>query len=102
LSDNDYLFLAYSMNGKTLKAGKHALLTIGDGRVASMRLSDAFGQNIMAVGDDETTGIDRMGSDVMSIEGVYDLQGRKLSTIHHPLSTFKKGVYIINGQKVVK
>ena len=114
LSENDYLFMAYSMSGKTLTPGKHALLHIGEGRVASMRLSDAYGQNVTAIGG-ETTGIDRMGSDVMNVEGVYDLQGRKISNLKSPLgrrtlategtqetSNLKKGVYIINGQKVVK
>ena len=48
-----------------------------------------------------------MGSKVMRQEGIYDLQGRKLKaeansslfTIH---SSLKKGVYIVNGEKVVK
>ena len=101
LSDNDYLFMAYSMSGKTLTPGKHALLHIGEGRVASMRLSDAYGQNVTAIGG-ETTGIDRMGSDVMNVEGVYDLQGRKISNLKSQTSNLKKGVYIINGQKVVR
>ena len=97
LSDNDYLFLAYSMNGKTLTPGKHALLHIGEAEITSLRLSDAQGKNV-SVNADETTGIDRMGKHVMNINGVYDLQGRKLS----PLTPLKKGIYIINGEKVVK
>ncbi|MBR4899152.1 MAG: S8 family serine peptidase [Prevotella sp.] len=101
LSDNDLLFLAYNMKGKTLEPGKHALLHVGEGRVASMRLSDAYGQNVTAIGS-ETTGIDRMGSDVMNVEGIYDLQGRKLSNLKSQLSTLKKGVFIVNGQKVVR
>ena len=101
LSDNDLLFLAYNMKGKTLEPGKHALLHIGEGRVASMRLSDAYGQNVTAIGS-ETTGVDRMGREVMNVEGIYDLQGRKLGTTNYPLSTIKKGVYIVNGQKVVR
>lgn len=32
---------------------------------------------------------------------VYDLQGRKLSTTNYPLSTIKKGCYIIDGRKTV-
>ena len=101
LSDNDLLFLAYNMKGKTLEPGKHALLHIGEGRVSSMRLSDAYGQNVTAIGS-ETTGVDRMGREVMNVEGIYDLQGRKLGTTNYPLSTIKKGVYIVNGQKVVR
>ena len=101
LSDNDYLFLAYSMNGKTLAPGKHVLLHIGDAEIASLRLSDTQGKNVDAVGRDVTS-ISRMGSDVMHVNGIYDLQGRKLSTFNSPLSSLKKGIYIINGQKVVK
>ncbi len=101
LSDNDYLFLAYSMNGKTLAPGKHALLHIGDADITSLRLSDTSGKNVNA-NQGGTTGIDRMGKHVMNVEGVYDLQGRKLSTQDFELSTLKKGIYIINGKKVVK
>jgi len=101
LSDNDYLFLAYSMNGKTLAPGKHALLHIGDADITSLRLSDTSGKNVN-VNQGGTTGIDRMGKHVMNVEGVYDLQGRKLSTQNFELSTLKKGIYIINGKKVVK
>ena len=98
LSDNDYLFLAYSLNGKTLNPGKHALLYIGDSEISSLRLSDTTGKNINVSSGDSTTGIDRMGKHVMNVNGVYDLQGRKLSS-DTPL---KKGIYIINGSKVVK
>ena len=102
LSDNDYLFLAYSMNGKTLAPGKHALLHIGDADITSLRLSDTSGKNVNVNLGGGTTGIDRMGKHVMNVEGVYDLQGRKLSTQNFELSTLKKGIYIINGKKVVK
>ena len=102
LSDNDYLFLAYNMNGKTLSAGKHALLKIGDAEISNIRLSDTMGGNVNVEGAEGTTSIDTMGSKVMKQEGIYDLQGRKLSTLNSPLSTLKKGVYIINGEKVVK
>lgn len=97
LSDNDYLFLAYSLNGKTLTPGKHALLYIGDSEITSLRLSDTQGRNVNAnnIGG---TGIDRMGKHVMCVNGIYDLQGRKLS----PLTPLKNGIYIINGKKVVK
>ena len=95
LSDNDYLFLAYNLNGKTLTAGKHALLYVGDAEVSGMRLSDPQGHNVMAVAGEGATSIDAMGSKVMRQEGIYDLQGRKVTTL-------KKGVYIVNGEKVVK
>ena len=95
LTDNDYLFLAYNLNGKTLSAGKHALLHIGDADVSSLRLSDAQGHNVMVEAGEGTTNISAMGSKVMNQKGIYDLQGRKVTML-------KKGVYIINGKKVVK
>jgi hypothetical protein len=102
LSENDYLFLAYNMNGKTLTPGKHALLYIGDSELSSLRLADVYGHNVEAVAGEGTTAVDAMGSKVQTQKGVYDLQGRKLSTLNSQLSTLKKGIYIINGKKVVK
>ena len=100
-SDNDYLFLAYNMNGKTLSAGKHALLHIGDAMIAQIRLSDANGHNVQVTGDDATR-VNRMASDVMSIPGIYDLQGRKLTGNSEKQDLLPKGVYIIDGKKVVR
>lgn len=101
LSDNDYLFLAYNMNGKTLPAGKHALLHIGNGLIAQMRLADANGHNVEAIGDDATK-INRMAGDVMTVPGIYDLQGRKITGNSQWQGQLPKGVYIINGKKVVR
>ena len=47
-SESDYLFMAYSMSGKTLGVGKHALLQIGDAEMTNIVLSDAQGHNIVA------------------------------------------------------
>lgn len=102
LTDDDYLLLAYSVSGKTLSAGKHALLYVGDSDISQLRISDVNGYNVKVIAGDGTTQIDVMGSRVQRQEGIYDLYGRKLSTINSKLSTFKKGVYIINGKKVVK
>ncbi len=35
-------------------------------------------------------------------EGIYDIQGRKVHTDENKWDNLKKGVYIINGKKVVK
>lgn len=102
LTDEDYLLLAYSMNGKTLSAGKHALLYIGDADITQMRLGDVIGRPVNVIAGEGTTNIATMGSRVKIQEGIYDLQGRKLSPLTSHLSPLKKGVYIINGQKVVK
>ena len=101
LSDNDYLFLAYSLNGRTLASGKHALLHIGDAEIASLRLSDTQGRNVN-VSNGETTGVDRMGSNVMHVKGIYTLGGQKLSGNATDLKKLPKGIYIVNGEKVIK
>ena len=101
LSDNDYLFMAYNMNGKTLTVGRHALLHIGDAQIAGIRLADVAGRNITAISGN-TTGINRMGKDVMNVKGVYNLSGQKLAGSVEQMKRMPKGVYIINGQKVVK
>lgn len=101
LSDNDFLFLAYNMAGKTLSVGKHALLHIGSGKIGSIRLSDANGGNVEATGN-ETTRVNRLATDVMTVRGIYDLQGRKISGDSENLKKLPKGVYIVNGKKVIK
>ncbi|MBO4641943.1 MAG: S8 family serine peptidase [Bacteroidaceae bacterium] len=101
LSDNDYLFLAYNMNGKTLEPGKHALLHIGNAKIGGIRLSDANGHNVDPIGD-EATRVNRMASDVMTVPGIYDMQGRKITGDSGLQGQLPKGVYIINGKKVVR
>jgi hypothetical protein len=57
-SESEYLFLAYSMSGKTILPGTHALLKIGDeALVTEMVVSDAKGRNIPSISDN-ATGID--------------------------------------------
>ena len=43
------LFMAYSMSGKRLPAGKHALLRIGEGQITTVALSDPEGHNVLAI-----------------------------------------------------
>ena len=55
-------FMAYSMSGKTLGVGKHALLYIGDAEMKKIILSNADGQNIPA--------IQRTTTDLSSVEAM--------------------------------
>ena len=55
-------FMAYSMSGKTLGVGKHALLYIGDAEIKKIILSNADGQNIPA--------IQRTTTDLSSVEAM--------------------------------
>lgn len=49
LGGDSHIFLAYSMSGATLTAGRHALLHLGEGTVAEMALSDRNGSNVLAI-----------------------------------------------------
>ena len=51
LNDDQYMFMAYSMVGKKLSAGRHALLRIGDAGIDEIILSDPYGNNVNAVLD---------------------------------------------------
>lgn len=99
LSDNDFIYLAYSMSGKTLTAGKHAILNIGDAKIMDIRLSDAAGKNVEAKAGQETS-VTRLGADVMNVSGIYTLTGVKLSGRSSDLKKLPAGVYIVDGKKV--
>ena len=101
LSDNDFIYLAYSMSGKTLTAGKHAILNIGNAKIMDIRLSDAAGKNVEAKAG-ELSSVTRLGSDVMNVSGIYTLTGVKLSGRSSDLKKLPAGVYIVDGKKVVK
>ena len=101
LSDNDFIYLAYSMSGKTLTAGKHAILNIGNAKIMDIRLSDATGKNVEAKAG-ELSSITRLGSDVMNVSGIYTLTGVKLSGRSSDLKKLPAGIYIVDGKKVVK
>ncbi|MBQ8222055.1 MAG: S8 family serine peptidase [Bacteroidales bacterium] len=56
VEDGRYLFLAYSMSGAKLSAGKHDILKVGYADVDEMTLSDVSGTNVLAV--EETLGVE--------------------------------------------
>ena len=45
----NFNFMAYSMSGKVLEVGKHALLNVGDAELSNIVLSNAQGQNVPAI-----------------------------------------------------
>ena len=45
----NFNFMAYSMSGKVLEVGKHALLDVGDATLENIVLSNAQGQNVPAI-----------------------------------------------------
>ena len=100
LTESDYRILAYSFGSKTLAPGKHAIMTIGDADITSLRLADVNGNNVLAMPGETTAVKDAMGSKVMLTKGVYNLSGQKVAGKDN--SKLRKGVYIIDGQKIVK
>jgi hypothetical protein len=103
LTDTDYQLMVYNLNGKTLSAGKQAVMYIGNAEITNLRLADAAGNLVRVVkADGNTTGIDRMGKDVMFGEGIFNVKGQKVAGKATDLEKLPKGVYIINGEKVMK
>ena len=103
LTDSDYMLMVYNLNGKTLSAGKQAVMYIGDAEIATLRLADAAGNPVKVImADGNTTGIDRMGKDVMYGKGIFNVKGQKVAGNTTDLEKLPKGVYIIGGEKVVK
>ena len=99
LSANDYRLLVYHIGDKQLLPGKHPIIGVGDADITSIRLSDSQGRLVRAVAGDATQIKDAMGAKVVSANGVFNLNGQKISANTNGL---KHGIYIINGQKVVK
>lgn len=54
MNSNEYLFVAYSMAGRTIPAGKQPLLEIGDAVLSQIVFSDARGRNILPINSDAT------------------------------------------------
>lgn len=60
-----------------------------------IQLPKASGARILTIAMDETTGISDLKA-AQSIDGIYDMQGRKMNTM-----PTQRGLYVIDGKKVV-
>lgn len=101
LTKNDYRMMAYSFGNKTLPAGKHAVLYIGDADITSICISDTVGKKLNVKSDDPTSVEGVTGRNIINSNGVFNLQGQKVSG-ENDIYNLQRGVYIINGKKVVK
>lgn len=92
--DQGYQFMAYSFTGRTIPAGRHAVLRVNESTLSGIVLSDKFGDEVQILGQDPTI-IENISPSqrVKKQEGIFDLMGRRVKTP-------SKGVYIINGKKV--
>ena len=86
--------MAFSLIGRTIPAGRHAILYVGDASLDDIVLSDRWG-NIVKALPQMTTAIETVSPARQSVkqEGIYDLLGRRVA---RP----SKGGYINNGKKV--
>lgn len=86
--------MAFSLIGRTIPAGRHAILYVGDASLDDIVLSDKWGNGVKAL-PQMTTAIETVSPARQSVkqEGIYDLLGRRVA---RP----SKGVYINNGKKV--
>ena len=104
-SDSKYRFLAFNLNGKTLPAGKHALLRIGQATVADARMSDPTGTNINVVFSSQS-GIEVTDMDRHKVKnalpGIYNISGVKVGERAADLDRLPAGIYVVNGWKVIK
>lgn len=102
LTDEDYLFLGYNMSGKTIPAGRHALLNIGNAQLRSIRLSDTMGSNVMTEAGNVTAIEMQTAKSLPNTHGIYNLKGQKVAGSASDLERLPKGVYVVDGIKVVK
>ena len=65
ISEGKWLFIAYSMSGKSLNAGKHALLILDDASLSDIILSDRNGNNVEAVRNEDSA-VDAIVTDYVS------------------------------------
>jgi hypothetical protein len=94
------------MSGATLPTGFTPICTnlSGDAVIVDAVLSDANAEEIPArLANGGTTAVEEIRNSEFGIQNsVYDLQGRRVSESVIRNSEFKKGMYIVNGKKVVK
>ena len=87
-------------NSTTVKAfrGYFELYYLPD-YIETIEESNSNSANLaFSIDDEQITDIDGVTTSTPVAEGVYDLQGRKVS---NDLNTLKRGVYIIDGKKVM-
>jgi len=95
--DNEGLtdqLMTFSVAGQVIPAGRQAIVYIGDASLVDVVLSDQWGRPVN-VEYNTVTGIVNVNDKVSDrSREIYDLSGRRVTKP-------SKGLYIINGKKVV-
>lgn len=80
VADNEYMLLAYSMAGKSIATGKHALAKIGDSNLKDIVICDIKGKNVEVI--EEIADVDAVVENASHSNTeihYYDLSGKEIS-----------------------
>ena len=107
-ADGQLHVIIYNASGKTLPVGETVLGNLADGSsVSHAMLVDEEARSVsVSLNDPEAqlvTGVENREQKTENNSEIYDLSGRRINsqTLDSRLSTFDKGVYIVNGKKVI-
>ena len=106
MADGKLHLIIYNTAGKTLPAGETVIGTCShEATISSAMLVDEEAQPLQVKLNDATTGINSIDNSQLTIDNargnIYSLDGRKVADGSLPTGKLPKGVYIINGKKVV-
>ncbi len=91
-ADDEYLFLSYSMSGRSIPVGKHALMYIGtEAMVKEMVFSDVKGRNLLPV-NDNATGIGKVEAIQLNIPSPNPFS----THLNVPYTIAKEGQFEVN------
>lgn len=97
VSNEDRVFLAYSMSGVVVPIGKNPIMTVPEGLdILDIVLSTPRGKNVKVTLGTPTLVKEIPSETENSTDVVYDVFGRRLDAIP------ERGIYIINGKKYVR
>ena len=98
LDNGDLLFILYSMDLNTFKDGEVLRIPIningeGTAKLYNVRFADT--EAVSYAGKETATGIKPLSNSPLKGEDIYDLSGRRVSKV-------QKGIYIMDGRKILK
>lgn len=104
MDNNEYLFLGYTLSGRAIAPGAKPILSVGDGDVKEICLSDRQGRNIRAVRITDISGVADVTVDTpkASTRGIYNSMGVRVANDASDLEKLPAGFYIVDGEKTVK
>ena len=107
-ADGQLHVIIYNASGKTLPVGETVLGNLADGSsVSHAMLVDEEARSVsVSLNDPEAqlvTGVENREQKTENNSEIYDLSGRRINseTLDSRLQTLDKGIYIVNGKKVI-